>query len=213
MQARRPRFKDESGTLVSPAEVRLDREFVPLLWVFFPGVLCFFLQGRTLGRTIEGDTLAFNLGWVGILIGTAVGFWRLRSLWRAMQELSPCWQTGSLADRYRRDRAALVIFYALASAIFAVSVGGLANRLMPIGQLKVERAVVARMSGHGSKGGSFWLHLQIPERHYTERIPVSASQFRDYRVLDVVEVHSRRGILGYDYITNIVKVGSQRISN
>lgn len=212
MQARRPHFKDESGALVSPPEVRLDRELVPVLWIFLPAILCFLLQGRTLGRTIEGGNLGLRLGCAGLLIGLVAGFWRLGVLSRAMQELSPCWKSGPLWNRYRSSRAALVVAYVVVLVIFVVSVGGLANRLISFGKPKVERAVVVGMSGTGSKGGYFLVRLSTEERGFQEKLPVSSGEFRDLRILDLVEVHTRCGVLGYDYVTDIVKVGSQRVS-
>ncbi len=164
-------------------------------------------------RTLDGDDLRYLLFRVGTIAGLALGVWRTMLVTNEARRQSEYPDKASSSSWNHKHQFGFVFSYLVIGIIFTLSTGALLNRFIPTSQTKVKQALVSRMPGHGGKGASFWLELQMPDRHQTQRVRVSTSEYRTFRVLDIVEIHCRRGMLGYDFVTDIVKVGSNRITN
>lgn len=191
-----------------------DREAKLAVWIGLPAFFCLvFLHGRFMGRTFDGNDLDYLLFRAGGIAGLAMGVWRTLLVIKAARRPDEVSDQPNRSNWRLRHQVGFVFIYVVIGTIFVRSTGALLNRLIPSGHTKVERALVSRMPSSGGKHASFSLELQMPGRHETQRVPVSSSEYRTFRMLDIVEVHTRRGILGYDYVTDIVKVGSQRIGN
>ena len=106
-------------------------------------------------------------------------------------------------------RVFFVAFHMVTLASCVVTAGAQVHRRVNVGDVKTEEALVIGMNGRGR--APLWVYLRMRGRE--EKFPVSQEHFGRLRILDVVEVRSQRGVLGYDFVTDIVKVGSKRIAN
>ncbi len=165
-----------------------------------------------MGRTLDADDLRYLLFRVGAIAGLALGVWRTLLLTKVSRQQGEPAGLARPSNWNRKHQFWFVFIYMLIGTLLMRSTGALLNRFAHASQIKAERAVVARMPSSRGKGASYWLELQMTERVDALRIGVSISEYSRFRVLDLVEVHTRRGVLGYDYVTDIVKVGSQRVS-
>lgn len=196
---------------ISAAQRLEDREWRWVSGVLLAAAMCFVVfDRRILPRTIQGEELTIRLGLAGLMLGLGAGNFRLRRLRQLLCRLgdeSPSPRRPSL----KVDRKVGVLFvfaHMMTASVCTVTAGAQVNRLIKVGDTKTDLSLII-----GMHGGAKALCVRLRLRDREEKFPVSLEYFGRLSILDVVEVRSQPGMLGYDFVIDIVKVGSKRIAN